>query len=161
MHRLGSMSGMRRGECCGLTWADVDLDAGRVHVRQQIVVADHQAYFAPRTKSDHDRRTIDLDAKTVGILRAHRAQQVAMRLAAGPGYQDDDLAFCHPDGRPLHPEAVSKTFERRVRRSGLPYIRLHDLRHTHAADLIASGQDALVIAKRLPDRPGRADGGRR
>ena len=57
--------------------------------------------------------------------------------------------FCHPDGQPLHPEAVSKTFERRVRRSGLPYIRLHDLRHTHAAHLIAPGQDALVIAKRL------------
>lgn len=149
MYRLASMSGMRRGECCGLKWADVDLDAGRVHVRQQIVVADHQAYFAPRTKSDHGRRTIDLDAKTVGVLRAHRAHQVAVRLAAGPGYQDDDLVFCHPDGRPLHPEAVSKTFERRVRRSGLPYIRLHDLRHTHAAHLIASGQDALVIAKRL------------
>lgn len=49
----------------------------------------------------------------------------------------------------MHLEAVSKTFERRVRRSGLPYIRLHDLRHTHAVHLIASGQDALVIAKRL------------
>jgi integrase len=149
LYRLASMSGMRRGECCGLKWADVDLDEGRVNVRQQYVVADHVAYFAPRTKSDHGRRTIDLDAKTTAILRTHRAQQVAGRLAAGAGYQDHDLVFCHPDGQPLHPEAVSKTFERRVRRSGLPYIRLHDLRHTHAAHLIAAGQDALVIAKRL------------
>lgn len=149
LYRLAAMTGMRRGECCGLRWADVDLDTGRVNVRQQYVVADHQAYFAPRTKSDHGRRTIDLDTKTTAILRAHRAQQVAWRLAAGAGYQDHDLVFCHPDGQPLHPEAVSKTFERRVRRSGLPYVRFHDLRHTHAAHLIAAGQDALVIAKRL------------
>lgn len=149
LYRLASMSGMRRGECCGLRWADVDLEAGRLDVRQQYVVADHQAYFAPRTKSDHGRRRIDLDAKTISILRAHRSQQVVGRLAAGAGYQDHDLVFCHPDGQPLHPEAVSKTFERRVRRSGLPYIRFHDLRHTHAAHLIAAGQDALVIAKRL------------
>jgi integrase len=148
-YQLAAMSGMRRGECCGLRWADLDLDAGRVNVRQQYVVADHVAYFAPRTKSDHGRRTIDLDGKTTAILRAHRAQQVAGRLAAGAGYQDHDLVFCHPDGQPLHPEAVSKTFERRVRHSGLPYIRLHDLRHTHAAHLIAAGQDALVIAKRM------------
>ena len=149
LYRLASMSGMRRGECCGLRWADVDLETGRVNVRQQLVVADHAAYFAPRTKSDHGRRAIDLDAKTTAVLRAHRSQQVAERLAVGAGYEDQDLVFCHPDGQPLHPEAVSKTFERRVRRSGLPYIRFHDLRHTHAAHLIASGQDALVIAKRL------------
>lgn len=149
LYRLASMSGMRRGEVCGLRWADLDLDKGRVNVRQQFVVADHVAYFAPRTKSDHGRRTIGLDAKTTAVLRSHRAEQVAGRLLAGAGYQDQDLVFCHADGRPLHPEAVSKTFERRVRRSGLPYVRLHDLRHTHAAHLIASGQDALVICKRL------------
>jgi integrase len=83
LYRLAAMTGMRRGECCGLRWGDVDLGTGRVDVRQQYVVADHQAYFAPRTKSDHGRRTIDLDAKTTAILRAHRAQQVAWPPAPG------------------------------------------------------------------------------
>lgn len=57
--------------------------------------------------------------------------------------------FCGPTGEPLDPESVAKTFARRVARSGVKRIRFHDLRHTHVAHLIAAGQDALVISKRL------------
>ncbi len=108
LYRLAAMTGMRRGECCGLRWADIDLETGRVNVRQQYVVADHQAYFAPRTKSDHGRRTIDLDSKTTALLRAHRAHQVAGRLATGAGYQDHDLVFC--------PRTASRFTRKRCRR---------------------------------------------
>jgi integrase len=53
------------------------------------------------------------------------------------------------DGRPLHPDVFSQTFERRVAASALPRIRLHDLRHTHATLMIAAGVPVKVVSERL------------
>ncbi len=151
LFRTAAMTGMRRGEVCGLRWADLDLDAARITVRQQLTTLgpQHVPTFRERPKSDHGRRTIDLDAETVRILRAHRAGQLEQRLAIGVGWADLDLVFCGAAGRCLDPESVAKTFDRRVARAKLNRIRFHDLRHSHVAHLIAAGQDALVISKRL------------
>ena len=106
--------------------------------------------FSERTKTDHGRRSIDLDAGTVATLRAQWKRQAEQKLAVGAGcFNEEGLVFTEPDGRPLDPESVAKTFTRRVARSGLTRIRFHDLRHTHVAHLIAAGEQPLLIAKRL------------
>jgi len=149
LFRTVAMSGMRRGEVCGLRWCDLDLDAARITVRQQLIVVDHLLMFRERPKSDHGRRSIELDVETIRILREHRRAQLQRRLAVGEEWGDRDLVFCGPAGEPLDPESVAKVFDRRVARSGVKRIRFHDLRHTHVAHLIAARQDALVISKRL------------
>lgn len=156
LFRLAGMTGMRRGEVCGIRWADIDLDAARLEVRQQLLAIRGERgtergeiQFSERTKTDHGRRRIDLDPATVAVLRAQRARQSAQKLMIGAGYRDHDLVFAQPDGTPLDPESVACTFNRRVARSGLPRIRFHDLRHTHVAHLIGAGEQPLLIAKRL------------
>lgn len=57
----------------------------------------------------------------------------------GAGYDDRDLVFARPDGKPTHPELLSATFDRVVARGGLPRIRFHDVRHTHATLLLRAG----------------------
>ena len=59
------------------------------------------------------------------------------------------LVFVSPEGTPFKPESISQSFERAVKRSGLPRIRLHDLRHTHATHLLASGANAKLASDRL------------
>jgi integrase len=147
--RVAGMTGMRRGEVCGLRWADVDLERGRVHVRQQLTTLNGKLIFSARTKTDRGRRTIDLDPATAAVVRAQRARQAEHRLILGGTYEDHDLVFAHVDGTPLDPESVAKVFDRRVARSGLPRIRFHDLRHSHVAHLIAAGEQPLLIARRL------------
>ncbi|MDQ3640424.1 MAG: site-specific integrase [Actinomycetota bacterium] len=147
--RLTGMTGMRRGEVCGLLWGDVDLDAAQLRVRRQLGVIQRKLEFRERPKSDHGRRSIDLDAETVRILRRHRAVQVERRLLVGAGWQDHDLVFCGPAGEPLHPDSVSRTFDRRTRKAGVPHIRFHDLRHSHCAHLIAAGRNPKEISRRL------------
>lgn len=149
LFRTAAMSGMRRGEVCGLRWGDLDLDTGRISVRHQIITVNGALIFRERPKTDNGVRSIELDAETMRILRAHRAAQLEQRLAIGAGWVDLDLVFCGPAGECLDPESVAKTFDRRVARSDVKRIRFHDLRHTHVAHLIAAGQDALVISKRL------------
>ncbi|HXQ62914.1 MAG TPA: tyrosine-type recombinase/integrase [Acidimicrobiales bacterium] len=62
---------------------------------------------------------------------------------------DDDLVFAHPDGRPLHPERVSRWFSKLVATTDLPPIRLHDLRHLHATLALEAGVPPRVLADRL------------
>lgn len=57
--------------------------------------------------------------------------------------------FCNAKGRSLNPESISQLFDRLVARSPLPRIRYHDLRHTHASLLVASGIPIKVVTERL------------
>ena len=154
LFRVAAMTGMRRGEVCGLRWSDVDLDKAWIEVRQQLTVVrgapNGGLLFSDRTKTDHGRRGIDLDPTTVAVLRTQKRRQAEHRLATGAGWSNEhDLVFTEPDGRPLDPESVAKTFARRVSRHGLRRIRFHDLRHTHVAHLIEAGEQPLLITRRL------------
>ena len=60
-----------------------------------------------------------------------------------------DTMFTDTAGEPLHPESISQLFARIVERSGLPHIRFHDLRHTHASLLVAAGIPIKVVSERL------------
>src|SRR5207253_9886356 len=68
---------------------------------------------------------------------------------AAAGIPDDGWLFTDGDGQPIHPQCVSQTFERIVRRAGVPVIRLHDLRHTHGTLLIKEGVPVKVVSERL------------
>jgi len=154
MLRLVAMSGLRRGEVCGLRWTDVDLDTGRVHVRQQLVVVAagdgrHEILMQETPKSDAGRRHVDLDLATVALLRSHRARQAQLRLAMGAGWTDSGLVFTGITGDRLDPEKVSARFDTLVRRFDAPRIRFHDLRHTHCAHLISADVNVKAISRRL------------
>lgn len=71
------------------------------------------------------------------------------RLAIGPSYDESGLVFTTIEGSLLKPASFSQTFERLVAGTGLPKIRLHDLRHTHATLLLRAGVPVLVVSKRL------------
>jgi integrase len=139
---------MRRGEVCGLRWADVDLEAGRLSVTQQLVQSGRDAIFGP-PKTRKGLRTIGLDASTVQALRTHRAAQAAERLALGPRYNTLDLVFCQEDGTPLNPDGFSRRFLALCRTIGVPRIVFHGLRHGHATHALVAGVPITVVANRL------------
>jgi integrase len=108
--RLVAMTGMRRGEVLGLRWRDVDLVTGRAAITQTIIAPRYVTQLST-PKTDKGRRSVELDAGTVDVLRAHKKRQAEERLAFGPGYEDNDLAFCREDGSPLKPHLFSMAFE--------------------------------------------------
>ncbi len=102
-----------------------------------------------KPKTARGRRLIALDPGTVSALRAHHTRQAAERLALGPAWSAGDLVFTREDGQPLHPDWFRRRFERRIHRAGLPKIRFHDLRHTHATLALQAGVHRKVISERL------------
>jgi integrase len=142
-------TGMRRGELLGLRWSDLDLDDARAAVRRSLVsVRNELSFTEPKTK--RGRRSIALDSRTVDELRAHRVRQAQERLALGLGSDGPEgLVFTDALGDPIKPDTFSQFFERRVRQLGLPKIRLHDLRHSHASMALAAGVNPKVVSERL------------
>jgi integrase len=85
----------------------------------------------------------------VAVLRSLRTEQAKERLQFGPGYRDHDLVLCWPDGRPYHPERISRSFLEHAKRHGMPRIPLHSLRHTWATLALQAGVHPKVIQERL------------
>jgi integrase len=132
----------------GLRWQDLDLDAGRVSIRQPVIAVKHTPMLGT-PKTAKGRRTVTLEAGTVAALREHRRQQAAERLLMGAGWTDHNLVFCHVDGTMIHPERFTRGFSDAVRRLGLPPIRLHDLRHGWATLALQAGTHPKVAWERL------------
>jgi integrase len=145
---LIALRGTRRGEAAGLRWVDVDLD-------QKIIMIDQQRLAYGRTvavgppKTAAGRRTIALDRTTVRLLRTYLQRQRAERLAAGDGWHDSGYVFTTLDGAALHPDWLTRRFRRFVVDSGLPPVRLHDLRHGAASLAHAAGADLKTVQEQL------------
>ena len=141
-------TGLRRGEAAGLRWQDLDVETRRLAVRTSRVTVGHRVDQAD-PKSARSRRVVVLDRATASALRLHRIRQTEERLAWGEAWTDSGTVFTYEDGRPLHPNYVSKRFDNDLRRAGLRRIRLHDLRHTYATLALQAGVHPKIVSERL------------
>lgn len=147
MYDLALNTGLRRGELVALRWADVDLERSVLAVRHSTVTVGYEAVDGT-PKSDR-ARTIDIDEGTVAALKAHRRRQLEERMAWGEAWTDTGLVFTREDGTALHPQTALWHLRRLSRTAGVPEIRLHDLRHTHATLGLAAGVPPKVMQERL------------
>jgi hypothetical protein len=85
----------------------------------------------------------------VRLLREHRRRQAQERLEAGDRWVESGYVFTNPVGEPLNPDYLSRRFRYLVRRSGLPPVRLHDLRHGAATLAHAVGADLKTVQEQL------------
>jgi integrase len=99
-------------------------------------------------KTRRSRRAVDVPAFLLPYLRRQRAAQASRRERCG-SWVDLDLVIDAGDGRPLNPDTLSSGWYRFLKRSGLPHIRFHDLRHAHATLMLLQGVHPKVVSERL------------
>jgi integrase len=138
---LIALRGLRRGEACALRWADLDLVAATVWVREQVQVIAGTIHIGP-TKSVAGVRVLTLDEQTVAFLREYAD---AERVRLGRNLTADEFLFTNGRGLMLRPEWLTRTFRRWVTSLDLPPVRLHDLRHGAASLTGMAGVDLKVI----------------
>jgi integrase len=146
--RVLAMTGMRRGEVCGLRWEDVDLEKGRLSVRRALIPHE-DGVIVSEPKTARGRRVVALDVVTIEAFKAQAARQIEDRDEADVAWEETGYIFTREDGQALHPQSVSRSFERALNAAKLPRIRLHDLRHTHASLALAAGINPKVVSERL------------
>jgi len=137
-------TGMRFGEAAALRWEDVDMDARLVNVRHTLGVRNRGPMFA-EPKTTKARRLVPLPQIAVDALTMQRAQLGLQRAAAGDRWNDLDVVFPSPSGRPLSQSHVLERFHRVLAEAGLHRRRMHDLRHTYATRLFALGQHPRAV----------------
>ncbi len=147
-------TGLRRGEALALRWKNVDLGLASLGVSAYLSVVEaayklNGTYVIKEPKTSHSRRRIALPPSLGLVLHQHKAGQEAQRALLGKPLTDNDFVFAHPDGSPLDPSTVSHAFNKVMRKAGLPHIRLHDLRHTHASLLLQAGVHPKIVQERL------------
>lgn len=157
-------SGFRRGEMIALNWDDVDLEKQLITIRKSVSLSDDGQYMkCPKTEAGN--RTIKLPRVCFSLLEKWKTEQKRLCLTLGSAWQgyrgrdfDKNPIFIQPDtGERMNLQTPTKKFEKIIRsynrevneEEQLPVIRLHDLRHTCASHLVASGVDFETIAHRL------------
>jgi integrase len=134
-----AMTGLRQSELLGPRWRDVDWSAQRIRVRNTFVRGEHSTHG----KSDlSTRRSVPMADRLAGELD---------RWSQRTEYHGDgDLVFAHPQtGSPLDRSKVTKRFKAACRVAGVREVKFHDLRHTFATRLAASGQPLRTIQEFL------------
>jgi integrase len=150
LYALAVSSGLRQGELLGLSWTDVDLEAGQLTVRRSLARNADGNFSLSAPKTQRSRRTIALPAVGVDALRRQRQRLEEMRGVAGSAWQDrDDLVFTDVVGRPLMGYNVTRDFSKSLEEAGLPHVRFHDLRHTMATLAIGSGASLRTVSDAL------------
>ena len=144
---LAITTGMRRGEITALRWRAIDLVEAQVAV---IASAEQTASGVREKETKSGRaRTVSLTGLALEALRRHKTRQAEELLRLGIRQTDDMHVVAQIDGRSLMPQSLTHEFSRFIAGTALPRIRFHDLRHTHATHMLASGIHPKVAQERL------------
>jgi integrase len=144
---LGVLCGLRRGEIAALRWRNVDLASGRLAIVESAEqTAAGVRYKPPKSGKG---RTVALSATMVEQLRTHRLQQAEELLRLGVRLTESTFVYTREDGKPMQPRSLTHAWLKVLRRTTLPRIRFHDLRHAHATHLLSNGVHPKIASERL------------
>lgn len=132
-------TGLRWGEAIGLRVRDVDVLAGHLRVRVSTQeLADTAELVDEEPKTAAGRRTVPFGPAVASTL-----------VPLVSGRDGDDRVFTAPQGGTVRTRVFYGTWDRARKSAGMPRLRVHDLRHTHAAWLISAGVPLTAIQRRL------------
>lgn len=155
------MTGCRRGELAGLSWANIDLENAVVYIKQSAVYTPETGTIIKLPKTQSSNRKIAIPASTVQILKQYRKWWLVQKVLLGDQWQkaekerlgdawkDPEWVFCSWNGDIIHPDTLTDLFKKFLKRHDLPDIRLHDVRHTSATMLIHAGLNVRAVAARM------------
>lgn len=134
-------TGMRKGECLALCWNDYK--GGKLYVSKSLTRKTDKGYYEIKEpKNISSVRDIDLNQSVKNLLDDFKAKEEQIK-----GFSEDWFIF----GRktPVAENTLTRIKDRAIKKAGVKRITIHDLRHSHASNLIANGINIVAVSKRL------------
>lgn len=144
--QLALTTGMRQGEMLGMQWRDVDFATSTISVRRQLQRVPGKGLVLSEPKTITGIRTVQLGRRSLKILMT---QWNYLQDVNDKDPEPRDLVFQSSVGTPVEPRNVLRTFKQALDQAGLPKIRFHDLRHTAASLMLASGRPIINVSRQL------------
>jgi integrase len=142
MYALLLTTGIRRGECFGLQWRDIDFESRLIHIERNVTYTTLKGVSVGLPKTNTGVRDIPITDGVLSLLTDYKTnEQHCFSLS-------EDAFLFHPEGLPLTPNDptyITKHMKRFMKRIGLPDMSPHDLRHTCASLLLQSGADIKSV----------------
>ena len=138
---LAADAGLRRGECCGLQWSDIDFKAGAVTVRRNLQYTAAAGVYATSPKNGKVR-VVDVGPDTLALLKQLREKQAQSCISKWCFTQEGTA-------EPMHPQSPTRYFQKFGQRYGVKDFHPHKLRHSSASIAITSGADVVSVSERL------------
>ena len=130
------MTGLRRGEICGLRWSDVDFSESKLRVERSVSAKKGGGIQIGETKTDTGKRVIILPPSVKDMLLRRKEQALGEWIF---------YKFANPC-EPMNPGAAYRKLKVILKNAELPLIRFHDLRHTFATHATQGGVDPKTLA---------------
>ena len=138
---LAADTGLRRGECCGLQWSDIDFKAGAVTVRRNLQYTAAAGVYATSPKNGKVR-VVDVGPDALALLKQLREKQAQSCISKWCFTQEGTA-------EPMHPQSPTRYFQKFGQRYGVKDFHPHKLRHSSASIAITSGADVVSVSERL------------
>jgi integrase len=140
--RLLLVTGLRRGELCGLLCGDLEPLQGTLTVGRQLVVEDPGSRVRAKPPKSHNGvRTLLLDSVTLDVLGPLAAGRASRYLFAGRR------------GQPIRPDNLTDRFNQLAEAAKVRPIGPHQIRHLIASTLLDAGYGVHEVAERLGHDP--------
>lgn len=146
---IAAYTGLRKGEVLGLRRIDVDFESGKLNIKQGLIETKEKGVQIGDLKTPASYRQVAIDSFVISILKEQINKNNIMKMKFGSEYRDQGIIFCHLDGVVYRPSSLNRPFRKFIELSGVPYIRFHDMRHTHATLLLELNVNPKVVSDRL------------
>lgn len=148
MLRLFVTTGIRRGECAGLRWDDIDLENNQLHIRRNVIRATGRGVIVGTPKTQESNRDIPFSSNTAKALAEHKQKQQLK-------FPNKDLqsAYVFPNKDdphlPCEPTSITRKVKNFLTKNGLPSHSPHDLRHTFGSLTYKQSKDSKTLQNLL------------
>ena len=145
--KIGIYTGMRRGEIAGLSWNNIDLKNGLLHIEKQCKYSSSRGVYLKTPKSEKSIRTITIPKVVIDQIKTYKKWYNQNKKIIN--IQDSKMLFCSEDGGLLNPDNITDWFSKFIKKNNLEKITIHGLRHTHATLLASNNMDIPTLSARL------------
>lgn len=146
---LTVFTGVRLGELMGLDWENIDFKNKEISVNKSSQYLASTGVYTKTPKTPSSYRHISIPDSVIEILEEYKLWYNDQKDLCGEFWEESNRLFVQDNGKPMHPDTVSKRFVKFVQKIGLPYLNFHGIRHTNATLLISQNVDVAVVAARL------------